>query len=137
MQDAGVLTGVESEIICKAVAPINPAAVYLFGSRVAGKQRADSDYDIAILAQRPVSASSRYALQTELARRLGQDVDLVVLNDASPIVARQVLTRGRLLEAKRRDILAAFEAQLPSRYADLKRVRAPAELALIRRMGRA
>ncbi|GAB4271702.1 MAG: hypothetical protein Kow0092_26540 [Deferrisomatales bacterium] len=73
------------------------AAVYLFGSEAAGRSRKGSDLDLALLVTRDVGGMERVDLETELPRRLGRDVDLVIFHRVPPLLKHQVLASGRLV----------------------------------------
>lgn len=109
-------------------------ALFLFGSEVAGTQHRSSDLDLAALFRRRPDALALLDAQTALEEIAGRDVDLVDLATASPILARQVLRHGRCVFGPDAPALARFEATLPGRYEDLKRLRAEAERALVERM---
>ena len=109
-------------------------ALFVFGSEAAGTTRRDSDVDLAALLRRRPDGLELLDAQTALEEIAGRDVDLVDLGAASPILARQVLRSGRCVFGASAPALACFEATLPSRYADLKRVRAEAESALVQRV---
>lgn len=109
-------------------------ALFVFGSEAAGTQHRDSDLDLAALLRRRPDALELLDAQTPLTEIAGRDVDLIDLGAASPILARQVLRSGRCVFGATAPALAAFEATLPSRYEDLKRVRAEAESALVQRV---
>ena len=70
----------------------------LFGSRVAGRPRADSDWDVAIYVDDCLAARERFDLRREFIASLSgiEAVDVVVLNDAPPLLAHRAL-RGELL----------------------------------------
>lgn len=109
-------------------------AAYIFGSEAAGRTRPESDVDVAVLVRRLPAAMERLQLRQDLEDRLRRPVDLIFLEDASPILARQVLRHGRLVfdgEPHRR---AEFIVRSMTEYADLKRARAPAEKRLVERM---
>ena len=85
-----------------AVAAIRSAvpdlvAVYRFGSSVGDEQGPESDIDLAVLAAAPIAPLLRFDLQERLASMFGQSVDLVDLRVASPVMAMQVIGKGRLL----------------------------------------
>ena len=69
----------------------------LFGSVASGRAGYDSDLDIAVLAEQPLSAQRRQALIAGLARLSGRAVDLVDLATAGPAIARSALTHGQVL----------------------------------------
>ena len=73
------------------------AAVYVFGSSVAGKERRESDIDIAIMVRGSMGGFQRVQLETELSNLLGKDVDLVVFGSASPLLQHQILKYGRIV----------------------------------------
>jgi predicted nucleotidyltransferase len=70
----------------------------LFGSRASGRVRPDSDWDIAVFLDETLDASSRFRVRRELAAALEPEltVDIVVLNDAPPLLAHRALM-GQLL----------------------------------------
>src|ERR1700685_936076 len=71
---------------------LNIIALYLFGSQVQGAH-SESDIDLALLfhPNKVPDALSLFNKRTELADQLQQDVDIVCLNTADPIIGTQVL----------------------------------------------
>lgn len=110
-------------------------AVYRFGSSVAGTARPDSDVDVAVLAAEPIDAVTRFEIQEDLGRRLGRDVDLIDLRQASTVMRMQVLSGGRLLASYDTAAQEAFEDHTYSAYARLNEERREI-LAQIRHEGR-
>jgi uncharacterized protein len=78
---------------------------FLFGSEAAGRPRGDSDLDIGLLfhSERIPSNEKLLDLEDALTRLLKREVDLVVLNLASPIIRMQVLQKGRKLVERQRN----------------------------------
>lgn len=109
-------------------------ALYVFGSHATGHDRSGSDVDLAALTRRVPPSMERIEIREELEACLGRQVDLVFLSDASPIVARQVVQNGQVVYEAHARRHAEFVVHMLSRYADLKRIRAPVEAALIGRM---
>lgn len=109
-------------------------SLFIFGSEVSGARHRDSDLDLAALLRQRPDALALLDAQTALEEIAGQDVDLVDLAAATPILARQVLQGGRCVFGSKAPALARFEATLVGRYEDLKRVRAEAERALVQRV---
>jgi uncharacterized protein len=70
----------------------------LFGSRASGRARPDSDWDIAVFLDEALDASTRFRVRRALAAALEPEltVDIVVLNEAPPLLAHRALT-GQLL----------------------------------------
>jgi len=111
-------------------------ALFVFGSEASGTPHRESDLDLAALLRRRPDSLELLDAQTALEGIARRDVDLVDLAAASPILARQVLHGGRCVFGAEAPALARFEATLPSRYEDLKRVRAESESALVQRVVR-
>jgi predicted nucleotidyltransferase len=69
----------------------------LFGSQASGGVTRDSDIDVAVLADSPLSAEFKLALMQQIALECGRPVDLVDLHTAGEPVLGQVLKGKRLL----------------------------------------
>lgn len=96
---------------------------YLFGSRARGDSRPGSDIDIAVYLDHGGLEDSPFdyaaGLSTDLIAALGRnDIDLVVLNGASPLLYHRVLRDG--LRVATRDLRATTtrEGRAMSRYCD-------------------
>ena len=78
----------------------DPAVLFaiLFGARASGAPRADSDWDLAVFLDPSLDASSPASNRAHLIAGLEPEyrVDLVVLNDARPLVAHRALCGERL-----------------------------------------
>jgi uncharacterized protein len=70
----------------------------LFGSRAGGRPRPDSDWDLAIYLDDRLDPRARFSIRRELIAALepATRVDLVVLNDAPPLLGHRALF-GELL----------------------------------------
>ncbi len=107
------------------------AAVFLFGSWARGRQRPDSDVDLALLGTAALDPLALFDWAAGLESILGRPVDLVDLRSASPILARQVLRHGSCVVRKDPRSVQEFIARTLTDYEDLKRARAPVERALL------
>lgn len=110
------------------------SAVYLFGSEASGLSNEQSDVDVAILFRRNkgVSRDKRLEIEDNLIALLKREVDLVVLNDASPILRMQVLKKGKKIVEHNRKDANSFFVQTLNEYDDLKRVRSVIEKSIER-----
>jgi predicted nucleotidyltransferase len=101
------------------------AAAYLFGSTAADRTHRESDVDVGVLLRRAShpTRAERFeagirlagALQAELAR----PVDLVVLNDAPPLLGRSIVTRGIRLLCRDAEADHAYVRDVQLRAADI------------------
>ena len=69
----------------------------LFGSIASGRQRPGSDLDIALAADRALSAAERIAMIEALAECTGRAVDLIDLNVVAEPLLGQIVRHGRRL----------------------------------------
>jgi hypothetical protein len=98
-------------------------AAYVFGSAATGRMRTDSDVDIAVLLDGvPPSHTLHYrlTLMADIGAALHRnDVEVVVLNEAPPLLAHRVLSRGRLIFERSASARIAFQVKTAARYLDL------------------
>lgn len=99
-------------------------AVYLFGSTAKGHAGPLSDIDVGVLfctaSAAPRSLTGRAALAGEVSHACRRpDVDVVVLNEAPPLLAYEVVRHGPPLYERHRAQRITFEAQAIQRYLDL------------------
>ena len=103
----------------------DPVLIYQFGSQVEGRARADSDIDLAVLCNQPVSELENFELAQSLASKMGRDVDLVQLKTANTVLKVQVIKNGFVLYCKSPNIQQEFEMYALSDYARLNEERKP------------
>ena len=99
VESVDMLIEQEDQVAVAAIRSAVPefVAIYRFGSSVSGGQSPGSDVDLAVLAATPLDPLRRFDLQERLASALRRGVDLVDLRVASPVMAMQVIGKGRLL----------------------------------------
>ncbi len=97
--------------------------VFLFGSVAAGNMTDQSDMDIAILFDRAPDAFKIHRLVSELSDVFPREIDMAVLNTASPILGMQVLKNGQLAFARNEMALPEFYINTLNSYEDLKQIR--------------
>lgn len=110
-------------------------AAYLFGSQATGKARPGSDVDTAVLLSEEdglIRLERRLRMIDEVSELCGREADVIVLNDAPPLLQHQVLRHGRLLFERDRSARVEFEVRAGKIYADLKPMRRFFQRALFR-----
>jgi len=101
-------------------------AAYVFGSAAEGRMHRDSDIDIGVLLDRSRyrTSAERFEIRLALLALLpsavgGRDIDLVILNDCPPTLARHIIMDGRQLVCLDATAVHAFRRMTLSRAADL------------------
>jgi predicted nucleotidyltransferase len=98
-------------------------AAYLFGSAATGRMRPDSDVDVAVLVNsvKPFRfLKYRLDLMADLGKALHRaDIDLVLLNQASPLLAHRVLSKGDLVFERSASARVRFQVRTAALYQDL------------------
>jgi len=107
-------------------APRGVVSAYVFGSTTAGRSHRESDIDVGVLFDRRVHPSprARFDAQLDLRRDLspavvGRDLDVVVLNDASPLLGRRIVQDGVRVYVANAEADHAFRRDVQLRAADL------------------
>lgn len=116
---------------------------YLFGSAAQGHANALSDLDIALLVDEAYSKTHatsfdyELSLISDLTEALHTDkIDLVLLNQAPPLLAHEVIRTGSLLFCRDEQERMAFELLVKKRYLDTKALRDLKRQYLYRRIER-
>jgi len=104
--------------------------VFLFGSFAKDCSTIDSDVDVAIMFKNIPDFYEVNDLKDELSSHIGRDVDILVLNTASPIIRTQVLKYGRLIK-KDSKVYNDFFVRTLNEYNDLKYLRREAENSIL------
>lgn len=95
-------------------------AAWLFGSRARGTHRPTSDVDVAVLLRAPdAHGGLMWEAEARLSLALHLEVQVVVVNRASPDLVRRVLRDGRLLVDRDPPARLRFEVQKRNEYFDL------------------
>jgi uncharacterized protein len=113
------------ESVCEPL-PASVAAVYLYGSRARGDEKADSDVDLGVLLSSP--ATPRLLDEARLVEERAEGVlhlpvEAVILNDASPDLVHRVLRDGVVVLDRDRPARLRFEVQKRNEYFDMEPVR--------------
>lgn len=104
------------------------ALAYLFGSQARGRPGPLSDVDIAVLLGPEVGRDRWFQVKLDLIGALMElfrrnDIDVVVLNRATPVMAHEVARSGRILYEAKPGTRVAFEVSALRRYVDTKPLR--------------
>ena len=96
---------------------------YLFGSQATGRARSHSDIDVAVHVDLGRLGRAQYGYAAELTAHLmgalgSNDIDVVVLNGAPPVLYHRVLRDGRRILSRDARATAAREGYALSRYCD-------------------
>jgi predicted nucleotidyltransferase len=82
-------------------AGLGVASAYLFGSHAEGRAHRESDVDVGVLLQwdRHPTSSDRFEMRVQLGSDLiavvhHNEVDVVILNDAPPLLGRKIVYDG-------------------------------------------
>jgi len=98
---------------------------YLFGSQANGKTGPLSDIDIAVYFKKAITPDERFDLRLKVLGELTDlfktdDIDLVVLNDAPPLLAHRILKEGILIFSDNDKKRLEFEVRAILKYLDWK-----------------
>ena len=117
----------EAGVIAFLSAQPDIVAAYLFGSFAAERATPRSDVDLAILLADELGPfeflERRLELMGQLEGFVKGELDVVILNTASPFLQHQVLREGWLLYEGNRRARIEFEVRSGKAYADLQPMR--------------
>lgn len=112
---------------------------YLFGSQATGKAGPLSDVDIAVLFADGLSSSTRFHLRCRLIAELmgvfrRNDVEVVDLAEASPLLRNQVRRYGQLLYCQDDRQRVRFQTEALRDYLDTRPIRQVQQYYLIKKI---
>jgi predicted nucleotidyltransferase len=117
----------DATTVLQPLAPLSVVSAYIFGSHARGTPHAESDLDVGLLFDRstlPDAVGRRRQadrIRTDLMEALRLDrVDVVVLNDAPPELAKTVVHTGQRVLCRNAEADHAFRRDAQLRYADLR-----------------
>lgn len=101
-------------------------AVYVFGSFANGRNRADSDMDLAILADVPFDALALWQLSASVASAIDREVDLIDLRapNLSLVLGFEIVKEGKLIYCADEMALLDRKCYLIDMYHDFAIMRA-------------
>ena len=126
-----MLTTLQKNLEKFSVQQENFLLVFLFGSFARGFGTDESDVDVAIMFEKVPDFYELCDLKDQLSRCAGKEVDILILNTASPIIKMQVLRYGLLVMRDERAYNDFFVSTLKEYY-DLKYLRKEIEENLLK-----
>ena len=95
--------------------------VYIFGSYAKGTNKKNSDLDIAVFLGGDYAPFKKLELIGDLIEIFKRDdVDLVVLNEANPVLRHQVIKYGKIIFEESEEVRVNFEVQTLREYMDME-----------------
>lgn len=85
---------------------INPSLFILFGSQSKGHATIASDFDVGVATDKPLSFEQKNKLTEQIAKEFSfpeDKIDLVDLNEASPLLQMEAAKSGKLLKGSEED----------------------------------
>lgn len=107
--------------------------IVLFGSTARGVMNRESDIDLGVLSEKPLSPVQRRRLWSALSALFPADVDLTVLNHADPLVSYQIASEGVILFETVSFAWETWKSYAMRRYWDTHKFRESQSIYLARR----
>jgi predicted nucleotidyltransferase len=83
-----------------------------------GEARSSSDLDVGIVFGSVPAPAELDRLTTDLETAAGRRVDVVVLNEAAPLLVHETIRAGRLIVCRDEDERVSFQTRATMRYLD-------------------
>ncbi|MBC8414743.1 MAG: nucleotidyltransferase domain-containing protein [Nitrospira sp.] len=106
--------------------------VFLFGSHASNHITSSSDIDIAVYFRVVPNIDDLNTVRADLSGILKKEIDLAVLNQASPILRMQVLKKGILVLEGEKNQYSIYYGDTVKQYDDLKIIRAESEAKILK-----
>jgi predicted nucleotidyltransferase len=91
----------------------------VFGSAASGKTSAESDLDVAVAADQPLTADRRLELTEAFSAAANREVDLVDLMAVSGPILRQALSKGAVVTNRDKGLYARLISRMLFNQADM------------------
>lgn len=130
----------QTDLVTNLFAANDVILAYLFGSQARGDSGPLSDVNIAVLFAEELTRQERFKTILTLSSLLGamlqrDDVQVVDLKDASPLMRHRVYYDGRLLYCPDDGVRVKFEMRVLRDYVDAAPLRRLKEKYLLQRFG--
>ncbi|MGM0509383.1 MAG: type VII toxin-antitoxin system MntA family adenylyltransferase antitoxin [Fusobacteriota bacterium] len=97
--------------------------IYIFGSYAQGKNREDSDLDIAFYSNEKYDEYKLFLIKNELSKKLKKEIDLVQLKESSTVFQKEVISKGTVIYEKNEINRQKFEMIVMKKYMKLNQER--------------
>lgn len=95
--------------------------IYIFGSYFKEKNNKNSDLDIAVLLEDDFNHMDKLSLIGDFSDIFKRDdIDLIILNSANPVLRHQVIKYGKIAYMKNEDVKVNFKVKVLSVYMDME-----------------
>ena len=94
---------------------------YIFGSYAKGNVRENSDIDIAIYLKDNIDTHEYLDMKMEISEALKREVDLVILNDTTPLLKYEIYKNNILLFTNDKVMESKYKVKTLFEYNDMKR----------------
>ena len=94
---------------------------YIFGSYVQEKMRTNSDVDIAIYLSDKINTETYLKIKADLSEIFKKEIDLIILNNATPLLKYQVYKNNILLFTRSKTIESNYKVKTLFEYSDIKK----------------
>ena len=91
----------------------------VFGSTATGKASFDSDLDIAVAAEQPLSSGKCLELIEELSAATNREIDLIDLMTATGPISKQALSMGVVVQNLNKGLYAGIISRMLFNQADM------------------
>ncbi|CAN5440980.1 hypothetical protein BH09MYX1_BH09MYX1_54910 [soil metagenome] len=108
----------------------------LFGSFASGRERPESDVDIAIEPTTDLTLADEMELASALSRAVKREVDLVRIDRADPLLGREIARNGIPIIEERAGAFAAYRARAIAEWIDFDEVVGPFQRKFLERLAR-
>lgn len=96
---------------------------YIFGSYASklGREDSDIDIDIAIYLKDQIDTKEYLNIKTNLIESCGKEIDLIILNEATPLLKLEIYRNNILLFTRDKTIESNFKVKRLFEYSDMKK----------------
>lgn len=94
---------------------------YLYGSQANNTSKPGSDIDIAIYLSEKMTTDEYLSLKMELSESFKKEIDLIILNEAAPLLKFEVYQNHKVIFSRDKDAETSFKVKTVFEYNDFKK----------------